>query len=92
MVYPLLQAFVSMIFASQKALLGPVLGVIEGIAESTASLSKVFVGYYSDRIRKRKELAISGYGLSSVAKVLLLLARFGWWYVLLSRFFDRGML
>ncbi len=89
MIYPLLQAFVSMIFASQKVLLGPVLGIIEGIAESTASLSKVFVGYYSDRIQKRKGLAITGYGLSSIAKILLFLARFGWWYVLLSRFFDR---
>ena len=36
MIYPLLQAFVSMIMVSKKALLGPILGIIEGIAESTA--------------------------------------------------------
>jgi MFS family permease len=89
MIYPLLQAFVSAVMASQKALLGPVLGIIEGIAESTASLSKVFFGYYSDKIRKRKFLAISGYSLSSVSKLLLFLASFGWYFVLLSRFFDR---
>jgi len=53
MIYPLLQAFVSMIMASQKALLGPILGIIEGIAESTASLFKVFFGYYSDIIQNR---------------------------------------
>ena len=43
MIYPLLQAFVSMIMASRKALLGPTLGIIEGVAESTASLLKVFL-------------------------------------------------
>ncbi|MBN1868797.1 MFS transporter [Candidatus Sumerlaeota bacterium] len=89
MVYPLLQAFLGMILATRQALLGPALGIVEGIAESTASLSKVFVGYYSDRIQKRKELAIAGYGLSAVAKLLLFLAAFGWFFVLLSRFFDR---
>ena len=89
MIYPLLQAFVSMVLASQRVLIGPILGIIEGIAESTASLSKVFVGYYSDRIEKRKALAIGGYGVSAVAKMLLLLASIGWYFVLLSRFLDR---
>ncbi len=89
MIYPLLQAFVSMVMASQKAMLGPVLGIIEGVAESTASLLKVFVGYYSDRIQKRKWPAIAGYGLSAGAKGLLLLSTVGWYFVLLARFFDR---
>ena len=89
MIYPLLQAFVSTILAARSALVGPVLGIIEGIAESTASLLKVFSGYYSDRLRKRKAPTISGYGLSAVAKVLLFFASSGWYFVLLSRFIDR---
>src|SRR5512136_2450650 len=89
MIYPLIQAFVAMIMSAQKALLGPVLGVIEGIAESTASLIKVIAGYYSDRIEKRKAPAIAGYSLSAVSKILLFAASAGWAFVLLSRFFDR---
>jgi len=89
MVYPLLQAFVSMIMVSKKALLGPILGIIEGIAESTASLLKVFFGYYSDTIQNRKLPAIAGYSTSALAKFLLLLSFFGWYFVLLARFFDR---
>jgi MFS family permease len=89
MIYPLLQAFVGFIMAAQKSLLGPILGIIEGIAESTASLSRVFAGYFSDRIRKRKLPAIVGYGTSALSKALLLLASVGWYFILLSRFFDR---
>jgi|WetSurMetagenome_2_1015567.scaffolds.fasta_scaffold00392_3 MFS family permease len=89
MLYPLIQAFVSAVLASQKALVGPALGVIEGIAESTASLLKVVAGYYSDRVRLRKAPAIAGYGLSAASKLLLFLASFGWYFVLISRFFDR---
>ncbi|MCD6265533.1 MAG: MFS transporter [Deltaproteobacteria bacterium] len=89
MIYPLLQAFVSMIMASKKTLLGPILGIIEGIAESTASLLKVFFGYYSDKIQNRKLPAIAGYSTSALAKFLLLLSSFGWYFVLLARLFDR---
>jgi MFS family permease len=89
MVYPLYQAFVRMILATQQALIGPVLGVIEGLAESTAALTKVFAGYYSDRFQKRKSLAITGYSTSSAGKLFLFFAAFGWYFVLLSRFIDR---
>ena len=89
MVYPLLQAFVAAILAGRTALVGPALGVIEGIAESTASILKVFSGYYSDRVSKRKGPAISGYGISAAAKLLLFFASFGWYFVLLARFVDR---
>ncbi|MBN1412391.1 MAG: MFS transporter [Spirochaetales bacterium] len=89
MIYPLLQAFMAMIMAFQKALLGPIIGIIEGIAESTASLLKVFSGYYSDKIQKRKLVTISGYGLSAMAKLLLLIGSLGWGFVFLARFFDR---
>jgi MFS family permease len=89
MLYPLIQAFVSMIFSAQKAFVGPALGIIEGIAESTASLLKVFAGYYSDRIRARKGPAVAGYGLSALSKLLFFLASSGWYFVLLGRFLDR---
>ena len=43
------------------------IGVIEGIAEATSSLLKVFSGWFSDRLRARKWLAVAGYGLSVAA-------------------------
>lgn len=89
MVYPLYQAFVRMIMASSQALMGPVLGIIEGLAESTAALTKVIAGFYSDRLQKRKALAIGGYSLSAAGKLFLFFASFGWIFVLLSRFIDR---
>lgn len=89
MLYPLIQAFVSMIMAAQRTLVGPVLGITEGVAESTASLLKVFVGYYSDRWEKRKAPAIAGYSFSAISKALLFAASFGWAFVLLSRLLDR---
>ncbi|OHD55168.1 MAG: hypothetical protein A2Y33_10640 [Spirochaetes bacterium GWF1_51_8] len=89
MVYPILQAFLTAVMTGAKALLGPILGVIEGIAESTASLLKVFSGYWSDRLRKRKGMTIAGYGTSAAAKGLFLLASLGWYFVFLARFLDR---
>jgi MFS family permease len=90
MIYPLLQAFVAMIMAAQRAHLGPVLGIIEGIAESTAGLLKVFFGYYSDKIQKRRLPAIAGYSTSALAKFLLVLGSLGWYFILLARFLDRA--
>jgi MFS family permease len=89
MLYPLIQAFINAVLAARKSLLGPVLGVIEGVAESTASLLKVFVGYHSDRLAKRKIPTIAGYGLSALAKGFLFFAHLGWPFVLVSRFFER---
>lgn len=63
-------------------------GVIEGIAESTASVLKVFSGALSDYWQRRKELAIVGYGLSALATPLFALASSPTW-VLAARFIDR---
>lgn len=52
-------------------------GLVEGVAESTASLLKLFSGYFSDRIRNRKWLAVLGYGVSTVAKPFLYFATTG---------------
>jgi MFS family permease len=65
-----------------------VLGLIEGIAEGTASLLKGVTGQYSDRIRKRRIFVLSGYSLSAIAKPLMALA-LGWPVVLAARFLDR---
>jgi MFS family permease len=45
-----------------------IIGLIEGIAEATASLLKVFSGWLSDKLRARKWLAVAGYGISTLAK------------------------
>ncbi len=42
-------------------------GMIDGVAEATASISKVFSGYISDRIGKRKPLILIGYGLGALS-------------------------
>jgi MFS family permease len=51
-----------------------VIGVVEGAAEATALIVKVFSGYWSDRARRRKPLVLAGYGLAAVAKIAFPLA------------------
>lgn len=63
-------------------------GLIDGIAESTASITKVFSGYASDRMGKRKPLILLGYGLGAVSKPFFPLAA-GAVPVLAARFADR---
>jgi MFS family permease len=63
-------------------------GLIEGVAEATASVSKIFSGVISDRIGRRKVLAAIGYGLSAASKPLFPLAGSAG-LVLLARFVDR---
>jgi MFS family permease len=63
-------------------------GLIDGIAEATASISKVFSGYISDRMGRRKPLILLGYGLGALSKPLFALAGSAA-VVLASRFADR---
>ena len=65
-----------------------VIGLIEGIAESTSTLLKLVSGHLSDRIGHKKALALWGYGLSNFTKPLLYFAT-SWGLVLLVRFLDR---
>ncbi len=65
-----------------------IIGVIEGVAETTASLLKLFSGWLSDRLGQRKWLAVLGYGLSTVAKPFLYVVN-SWGGVLAVRFADR---
>jgi MFS family permease len=63
-------------------------GVIEGIAEATASITKIFSGALSDRLGQRKWLAAAGYGLAAVTKPVFPLAPTIAWLVA-ARFVDR---
>jgi MFS family permease len=64
------------------------LGLIEGVAESVASFAKLFSGYLTDRIDRRKPLVVAGYFVANAVKPLLALAT-SWWHILLIRFADR---
>lgn len=66
-----------------------VIGLIEGIAETTSSLLKILSGWLSDRLGTRKGLALAGYGLSTLAKPFLYFAT-NWGWVLGVRFADRA--
>lgn len=66
MMLPLFPAFVTVVLMASPL----VFGLIEGIAESTASLLKVASGFWSDRIRRRRDLVAAGYGVSSFSKFL----------------------
>src|SRR5437899_6571465 len=83
MAYWVLPAFLASLGA------GPAqLGVIEGIAESVASFAKLFSGYLTDRIDRRKPLVVGGYCVANAVKPLLAIAT-SWWHILLIRFADR---
>lgn len=84
MIYPLVPLFLANVLGVNKS----VIGLIEGIAESTASLLKVFSGWFSDRIGNRKWLMAVGYGISTLSRPIIALAT-GWQHVMGSRFIDR---
>jgi len=64
------------------------LGLIEGLAESVASFAKLFSGYLTDRIDRRKPLVVAGYFVANAVKPLLAVVG-AWWHILLIRFTDR---
>jgi MFS family permease len=83
MAYWVLPAFLASLGA------GPAqLGLIEGIAESVASFAKLFSGYLTDRIDRRKPVVVAGYLAANAVKPLLAVVTL-WWHVLLIRFTDR---
>jgi len=84
MIYPLLPLFLSGVLGAGAL----ALGVIEGVAESTASLLKVYSGIRTDRSRRRKPLIVAGYGVAGLARPLIGLAT-AWPFVLGLRFVDR---
>ncbi|RQW82023.1 MAG: MFS transporter [Geobacter sp.] len=84
MIYPLLPVFLTAVLGAGPA----VLGVIEGLAESTSSLLKLASGIVSDRVADRKRLVLFGYGISSFARPFIAVAT-GPLAVLVIRFADR---
>ena len=84
MIYPIVPIFLKTVLGAPVA----VIGLIEGIAESTASLLKVVSGWFSDKIQKRKIFVTIGYSFSAVSKILIGLAK-SWPFVLFARFIDR---
>ncbi len=69
-----------------------VIGLIDGVAELTASILKIFSGWFSDRLGQRKWVAVAGYALSTLSKPVLLLAwpLRSWVAALGARFGDRA--
>ena len=84
MITPLLPIFLTVTLGAGPA----VVGLVEGVAEATASLLKLVSGRLADRGWNPKGLVLGGYSVSNAARPLIGLA-FGWWWVLLLRFLDR---
>src|SRR5512136_1561073 len=84
MIYPILPAFLVSTLGASPA----ILGLIEGIAESVASVLKVFSGYWSDKLKRRKPFTIFGYANSAFGKLFLYFSS-SWLYVLFGRIIER---
>ena len=84
MIYPIVPIFLTSVLGAPVA----IVGLIEGIAESTASILKVVSGWLSDKFQRRKPFIVAGYSFSAISKIILSLA-FSWPFVLIARFIDR---
>ncbi len=84
MIYPIVPLFLTGVLHTSI----PVVGLIEGVAEATASIMKFFFGWYSDYLQKRKPFVTGGYMLAAASKILIGLA-FSWPLVLGARIVDR---
>lgn len=84
MIHSLLPVFLVTVLGASPV----TVGLIEGVGEATASISRLFSGRLSDRLGKRKALTVIGYGLGALSKPLFALALTPGW-VLGARFSDR---
>ncbi|MCD6153544.1 MAG: MFS transporter [Syntrophobacterales bacterium] len=84
MVFPLIPLFLTTVLGASAC----AVGVVEGAAETTASLLKVVSGYWSDKIKKRKPFVLLGYSLSSITKPIFAFAHV-WSFVLFIRIIER---
>ena len=85
MIFNLIPLFLANVLGAGTA----IIGLIDGIAETTASLMKIYSGALSDKLGGRKWLAVAGYALSAVTKPFLFFAD-AWGWVLAVRFSDRA--
>lgn len=84
MIFPLLPDFLTRTLHAGPA----AIGLIEGVAEATASFMKMLSGWWSDRFRRRKPIVVAGYSIAAFARPLVGLAA-SWGQVLAIRFADR---
>lgn len=84
MLYPILPIFLTQTLRAS----GTVIGLVEGTAQATQNIVQGFSGWLSDRLRKRKSLALAGYLVSAIAKPLIGLSK-TWPNVLTARVLDR---
>jgi len=84
MLYPIVPIFLTSVLGAPVS----ILGLIEGTAESTASLLKAFSGWFSDKFRRRQPFVVFGYFFSSIGKLLMFFA-YAWPAVFAARFIDR---
>jgi len=84
MLYPILPIFLTTYLGAS----GSIVGLIEGIATATQNIQMGFAGYISDKLHKRKSLAIIGYIIAAFSKPLIGLSTI-WQQVFVARFLDR---
>jgi MFS family permease len=84
MLYPVLPVFLTQVLSAS----GSVVGLVDGVAQATQNIVQGFSGWLSDRLRKRKPIALAGYLLAALAKPLMGLST-SWQGVLGGRFLDR---
>jgi MFS family permease len=84
MIFPLIPLYLVSVLGAGAS----VVGICEGAAETTASLIKVFSGYWSDRVKRRKPFVLIGYSFSAITKPLFALAKV-WPLVLAIRVLER---
>lgn len=84
MIFPFIPIFLTNVLGAPVSFVG----FVEGFADATASILKVFAGGFSDKFKKRKPFIIAGYSLSAIAKPLLAFAYYPW-HVFVVRFLDR---
>ena len=84
MLYPVLPVFLTQTLGAS----GSLVGLIEGVAGATQSVVQGFSGSLSDKLQRRKPIALVGYGLAAIAKPLIGIST-GWQGVLGGRFLDR---
>ena len=84
MVYPIIPLYLTSVFSVTPA----IVGIIEGIAESVASLLKVFSGYITDKYKNKKQIAFAGYAAGLLYKIALIFAG-SWGGILGARVIDR---
>ncbi|MBN2547175.1 MAG: MFS transporter [Spirochaetes bacterium] len=84
MIYPILPFFLTSVLGATPA----IVGIIEGIAESSAALTKTYFGKAADKLKHYKGMTIVGYFFSAFSKIILFFAN-AWAFVLTARFLDR---